>query len=178
MEIVNNQIKVDIYRKPTHVWDLPAWKSRTTPQHKRAAVMPLFIRAHRLLESESIRGIEVQRIFKQAIKKGYPIRILKRWNTEGNEIAKRKKIDNQEKDKFRKIISTNMDTKIRSILKSEKVQMVTRKNNTLFCKLRNDKDRRHKFETPGIYRVPLVRGNRIYRKNPENSGSQITTTSR
>lgn len=42
-----------------------------------------------------------------------------------------------------------------------KIQTVSRKTNTLFNKIRSDKGRRNKFDTPGIYKIPLHRENEI-----------------
>lgn len=106
---------------------------------------------------------EINLIFKKGIIKGYPVKSLKKWNNQGKEIASRPKSDKNNTKKYRNITTTSMDHKIREILGKENVEVVSRKNNSLFAKIRNEKDRRHRLETPGIYKIPLERGgDRIY----------------
>lgn len=49
LEVRGKELRINIYRKPAHQWDLPEWGSRATYRHKRAAIMPLLIRANRVL---------------------------------------------------------------------------------------------------------------------------------
>lgn len=91
IEISEEKLKVNIFRKPTHVWDLPGWKSRGPVQHKKAAILPLLIRAYRLLKDIGVRREEVKNVFGHAISKGYSIKVMRRWNKEAEEVARRPK---------------------------------------------------------------------------------------
>lgn len=88
-----NRLKIRIYRKNTHTWDLPKWDSRGPRTHKKAAVIPLMIRAYRLLKDKDTRMEEIKLIFGQGINRGYVLRILKRWNKEAEEISKKPKLE-------------------------------------------------------------------------------------
>lgn len=171
LEIVGNELKIGIFRKATHVWDLPKWGSRTTRLHKRAAVIPLMIRAHRLLTDAVTRSEEITKIFQKALTKGYPLNTLKKWNREGASIATRPKAERNKEMAYRNVTSTRLDWKIKEILRPEKIEMVSRKTNTLFYRLRNEKDKRDALETPGVYTIPLVRGN----ENKEYIGRTLKT---
>lgn len=90
--------------------------------------------------------------------RGYPISTLKRWNKEGISIVGRPKEERKCDMKYRKVTPTEMDWKVKEILREDRVETVSKKNNTLFTRLRNEKDVRDKLETPGIYTIPLTRG--------------------
>lgn len=90
--------------------------------------------------------------------KGYPINAIKRWKKEATEIANRKDDEIRVKKSYRNIARTKMDKDIRKLLRPAGVEVVTRRNNTLFNTIRNDKDKRMKLDTPGVYKIPLRRG--------------------
>lgn len=161
LEIKGKELKVNIYWKPTHVWDLPVWRSRTTYPHKKASVVPLFIRAHRLIKDEGVRTCEITKIFNEAVKRGYPVRILKRWNEESKQIAGRPLNQAKSEKIYRNVTTSNIDTQVKNVLTLEGVEVVSRKTNTLFGVLRNDKDRRDALENPGVYRIPVERGGEV-----------------
>lgn len=161
LKIKEDKLLVNVFRKPTHVWYLPTWKSRAPIQHKKAAVLPLLIRAHRILKDATIKGKEVQNIFGKALNKGYPIRVIRRWNKKAEEVAKRPRDDKEESKTYRNISTTNMDKEIRKILRPKGVEMVSRRRGTLFDNIRSDKNSRKKLDIPGIYKVSLTRGKKV-----------------
>lgn len=65
----------------------------------------------------------------------------------------------ERKKTYRNVASTKLDHEIKKLLRPNGVETVTRKQGTLYEKLRTDKDARGKIETPGIYKVPIIRGN-------------------
>lgn len=104
------------------------------------------------------KGIEIHKIFMNGMNKGYPVKILKRWNEEVRRIANRPDTEVKEKKTYRNIRTTKMDRDIQKVLRPKGVEMVTRRNSTLYNVIRNDKDKRSATDTPGVYKVPLSRG--------------------
>lgn len=114
-------------------------------QHRKAAVFPLILRAHRILKNNEIKSSEIKSIFKNAIDKGYPIRHLKRWHKEAETIAKRPRREVGSTKVYRNMRTTSMDQEIRKVLRPNGVEIVTtRKQGTLCNILRSDKDKREK----------------------------------
>lgn len=58
LKIEEGKVKIDIFRNETHVWDIPEWKSRTNIKHRKAAILPLLIRAHRVLKNYKTRVLK------------------------------------------------------------------------------------------------------------------------
>lgn len=151
IEVCEGKINLDIYRKPTHDWDLPNWKSRTPLAFRKAAVFPLLIRVYQLIRDIDRRTNEIRTIFKHSVNKGYPIRGLKRWACEAELISRRNKEDAQVKKIFRNVVTSSLDRDVKKVLGPAGVQMVSRKSSTLFNVIRSDIDRRSIMDTPGVY---------------------------
>lgn len=148
ISVQEGTLRIDIHRKKTHVWDIPYWQSRTPTPHKKAAIFPLLLRAYRLLKNHSTQKEEIQKIFQRALLKGYPIRTLRRWNAEADKITNTLR-NKEKKNKSYRNITSKLNSKIRKTLKPKGVEVVTRRDNTLFENLRTDKDRRGPTDTPG-----------------------------
>lgn len=58
---------------------------------------------------------------------------------------------------FRQVRSTSLDGKIRKEVKQYGINIVHRKENTLFSKIRSDKEQQDKLDRTGVYIIPLER---------------------
>lgn len=56
LKMEEGKFSIDIYRKDTHTWDIPYWRSRATFQHKKSKILPLLVRAHRVLKDSATKG--------------------------------------------------------------------------------------------------------------------------
>lgn len=156
-ELTREGLTTKIYRKPTYTWDIPKWKGRGTKVHKKVAVFPLLIRANKLLYEEDVKAKELKLIFGKALNEGYPFKELKHWNTVAKHIVTKRKDESQPEKIFRRIRPTQMDNAIKKVLDPHKINIINRKDGTLFEMIQNDKERREELETPGVYGIPLVR---------------------
>lgn len=115
------------------------------------------LRAYRLLGGNIQISREIQEIVRQGSRKDYPLRTLKKWIAEAKEISNRPEDEGKVKKTFRRVITTNLDAKLRSILEPKNVYVVSKKSNTLYGTLRTTKNTKEKTDTLGVYKVPLER---------------------
>lgn len=116
------------------------------------------MRSYKLLKDTEQRRKEIKTIFNQALKQRYPLRILKKWDNESKDISNRPKVGEKEEKNFRKITST-LDRKIKEILIPKGIRVIDKRDNTLFFKIRSDMEQKDKLDVPGIYKIPMKRGN-------------------
>lgn len=155
LKLTSLGLDTQIYRKTTYAWDLPLWQSRCTRVHMRSAIFPLILRAHRILDEPNTLATEIKLIFGHCLNKGYPIRWLQQLNREAKSIVTKNPADRPVKPIYRRICHFTGSQDFSKLFRHYNIQLVNKKEHTLFQKIRNDKDSRAKYQTPGIYCVPL-----------------------
>lgn len=163
LTITDTGMKIGIYRKPTYSWRIPKWASRTIREHKKSAVIPLLVRAYRLLTDKDILNKELNEIYSRALQRGYPLATLKRWQKEARDISMRptRNEDTEHNDHtkptYRRVQNNAQLQSFKNALSKHGVRLVTKKDNTLFGNIRNDAEPRETLKQPGIYCIPLYR---------------------
>ncbi|XP_023235281.1 uncharacterized protein LOC111634677 [Centruroides sculpturatus] len=151
---MKGEIRTNIYRKPTSI-PIIIPKNSVDPEHIKMAVFRSWIRrAHTHCTNVCDTVKEIQYIRRTAMQHGYGRRRIEALIKKDNNLARRQK-QNHQKEKMVLDYIPFLKPIIKKITKSKNLQIVYRRNPTIYKMLRNDKGDYESNSLTGIYSIPL-----------------------